>query len=120
MHEAGIVKMIIRTVEGIKQVEKFATVEKIVLEVGELSGVVPSYLEACYPAAVHKTFMQDTELEIEVVPGMARCLACNQEFRAYENDFSCPACSNTQLEALNGKDIMIKQIMVGDKVSGQQ
>jgi len=116
MHETGIVKMIIRTVEGIMREEKVETVEKIILEVGELSGVVPSYLEACYPAAVHKTFMQDTELEIEVVPGIARCLDCSHEFRAYECDFKCPVCSSTQLEAFKGKEFMIKQILVCDCV----
>ena len=41
----------------------------LVLQVGEESPVVPHYLEACYPAAVDGTLMEETKLKIEIVPG---------------------------------------------------
>ena len=52
MHELGILSAMVKTIEKVVQQEELTHVEKIVLEVGELSGVVPSYLESCYPAAV--------------------------------------------------------------------
>ncbi len=110
MHEVGIVKAVISTVEEIMKKEELECVRKIVLQVGELSGIVPSYLEACYPAAVHKTFMENTELEMEVVPGISRCLQCPREFNAYEYDFTCPGCGCKKLEAVSGKEFMIKEI----------
>ncbi len=111
MHEVGIVKAVISTVKGIMEEQELECVGKIVLQVGELSGIVPSYLEACYPAAVDNTFMEDTELELEVVPGISRCLDCNEEFNAYKEDFTCPVCRSKTLEALSGKEFMIKEIV---------
>ncbi len=111
MHELGVVKAVIQTVESIMVQEKLETVQKIVLEIGELSGVVPAYLEACYPAAVYNTAMEHTELAIETIPGMARCIRCNELFRAYEQDFICPHCGGKDLEAVSGKELMIKQIV---------
>ena len=57
--------------EVVKQVEDFAKkngvtkVQMIVLQIGELSPMIPKYVEACYPAAVDGTSLQDTELKID-------------------------------------------------------
>ena len=80
------------------------------LQVGELSGVVPSYLESCYPAAVYKTFMENTALELEIVPGIARCNDCGAEFNAVACDLQCPECASQNLTALSGRDLVIKEI----------
>ena len=78
MHELGLLSAMVKTIEGIAREEELERVEKIVLQVGELSGVVPAYLESCYPAAVYKTFMEDTALELEIIPGIARCGCCGR------------------------------------------
>ena len=43
MHELGLLSAMVKTIEGIAQEERLERVEKIVLQVGELSGVVPAY-----------------------------------------------------------------------------
>ena len=48
MHELGIVFHIIRQVEEIAVSNKVNEVKKVTLEIGEVSGVVPSYLEDCW------------------------------------------------------------------------
>lgn len=110
MHELGILSAMVKTIEKVVQQEELTHVEKIVLEVGELSGVVPSYLESCYPAAVYKTFLEDTALELEIVPGIARCNECGAEFNAVECDLKCPSCGGQKLAALSGRELLIKEI----------
>ena len=70
MHELGILDAMIHTIEDVVREEGAEEVERIVLDVGELSGVVPRYLEECWPAARYKTSMEETELEVCVVPGI--------------------------------------------------
>ena len=111
MHELGLLSAMVKTIEGIAKEENLERIEKIVLQVGELSGAIPSYIESCYPAAVYKTFMQDTELELEVVPGIARCNDCGSEFNALAHDLKCPGCGGQSLTALSGQELIIKEIL---------
>lgn len=111
MHELGIISSMVKTIEQIVQEQGLTQVQKLVLEVGELSGVVPRYMEECYPAAVYKTFMQDTVLELETVPGIVRCRTCGREFNAMQQDFHCPQCGGENLEILSGNDVIIKEIL---------
>ncbi len=112
MHEVGIISSMLRTVERIMAEEKLTRVDKIVLQVGELSGVVPHYMEECYPAAVYKTKFQDTKMEMEVIPGLVLCEQCGERFNAYQFDLSCPVCGNRQtLTPLSGRELTIKEII---------
>ncbi len=112
MHEVGIISSMLRTIEQIMEDEGLSRVEKIVLQVGELSGVVPHYMEECFPAAVYKTRFQDTKMEMEIIPGLVQCENCNQRFNAYAHDLRCPDCGNNErLTALSGQELMIKEIV---------
>ena len=111
MHELGILSSLVHTVQGIVRDEGLTEVEKIVIEVGELSGIVPRYIEQCYPAAVYKTFMEKTALELIVVPGIVKCRGCEQIFNAAANDLRCPGCGGQDLEILEGNDMIVREIV---------
>jgi hydrogenase nickel incorporation protein HypA/HybF len=111
MHELGILSALVNTIEGIVQKEGLTEVEKIVIEVGELSGIVPGYLEQCYPAAVYHTFMEKTTLELVVVEGIVKCRSCGLVFNAVSYDLSCPDCIGQDLEILMGNDIIVKELL---------
>lgn len=110
MHELGIISSMVKTIEEIIKEQGYTQVHKLVLEVGELSGIVPHYMEVCYPAAVYKTFMENSVLEMEVIPGIVRCKDCGKEFNATAHDFTCPHCQSQNMEILSGNDVMIKEI----------
>jgi len=113
MHELGILSAIVKTVMDIMAKEGLTAVEKIVLQVGELSGVLPHYVEECYPAAVYKTPLEKTKLEMEVLPGIVRCKACGEEFSGVQFNLKCPKCGSENLEALTGRELIIKEILAG-------
>ena len=111
MHEVGIINAMLKTLEKVMIQQKLTKVEKIVLHVGELSGVVPRYLLDCFPVAVHKTRFQDTKLELDIVPGMVKCNGCGLEFNGLQQDLTCPTCGNRQdLQRLTGNELLIKEI----------
>ena len=111
MHEVGIISSMLHTISEIMEREQLTKVETIVLEVGELSGVVPHYMEECFPAATYKTKFQDTKLEMIVIPGIVRCDRCGCEFNGYLHDLICPDCGNREkMTRLSGSELMIKEI----------
>ena len=110
MHELGLISAVVKTVEKIMAEEGLTSVEEIVLQVGELSGVIPRYIEECYPAAVYKTSLEKTKLIMEVVPGIVRCKICGEEFSGYLHDLKCPKCGSEELDALSGREFIIKEI----------
>lgn len=110
MHELGVISAMVKTIEDIITEQGYTQVHKLVLEIGELSGIVPHFMETCYPAAVYKTFMENSVLEMEIIPGLVRCKACGKEFNAVAQDLTCPQCDGQDLEILSGNDIMIKEI----------
>lgn len=110
MHELGVLSAIVKTIGQIVADEQLTKVDTIVLQVGELSGIVPSYLEECYPAAVYKTPFAETKLELEIIPGIARCRECGREFNVLASNLKCPVCFSENLEALSGREFTIKEI----------
>jgi len=115
MHELGIVMEVVRVVEDLAKEQDIQTVETIVLQIGELSGAVPQFIEACYPAAVDGSFMEDTKLEIEIIPGNARCLQCQTIFNVLKAEGHCTNCASKDFEVLSGKDFLIKEIRVPEE-----
>ena len=110
MHELGLCDALLRMVREISEKEELTRVEKITLEIGELSGVVPAYMADCWTAVVDGTEFQETELLIETAPGVARCLDCEQEFRIDLRTMRCPFCRSEKLMPLSGNDMTLKEI----------
>lgn len=81
------------------------------LQIGELSSMIPKYVEACYPAAVEGTLLKDTKLKIEILPGHGRCGACGKVFRVLEQEGICPVCGKKEAELLSGREFLIKEII---------
>jgi hydrogenase nickel incorporation protein HypA/HybF len=111
LHELGILIEVIETVENFAIKNALKKIDTLVLQIGELSSMIPRYIEACYPAAVDGTMLQETKLKIEILPGNAICKKCNKVFNLIENHSKCPYCGSEDWEILCGKEFMIKEII---------
>lgn len=69
LHELGAVIEVIKIIDEYVEQNDLTEVDKIVLQIGELSSMLPEYVEACYPAVVDGTNFEKTKLEIEIIPG---------------------------------------------------
>ncbi|MDX8361504.1 hydrogenase maturation nickel metallochaperone HypA [Cytobacillus sp. IB215316] len=111
MHELSVVIHVIKSVEDFAKTNALTKIDTLVLQIGELSSLIPKYIEACYPAAVDGTILQSTKLKIETLPGNAICKKCNIVFNLIENNSKCPKCHIKDFEILCGKEFMIKEII---------
>lgn len=112
MHEIGIVRSMCKTVLDYAKANNVQRISEIVCEVGELSLVIPEYVEELYPAVAAETPLKDTKLILENVPGMAECDECDEIFNVVENEGYCPNCGSFEKTVLTGKDFNIKEIHV--------
>lgn len=111
MHELGVMIEVIRTVEEFARENGLTKIDTLVLQIGELSSIIPRYVEACYPAAVDGTLLHETKLKIEILPGNARCTQCGKVYNLMQNDRACPDCGSREWELLGGREFMIKEIV---------
>jgi len=111
LHELGVVIDIVKKVEDIVRENSLTTVDTLVLQIGELSSMIPKYVEACYSAAVDGTLLEATNLRIEILPGEARCNDCHKDFNPIKHPEHCPYCGGTDGEITTGKEFMIKEII---------
>ena len=102
--------------EVVKQVEEYAkennvkNIETLVLQIGELSSIIPRYIEEVFPIAVERTSMKNTKLVIEILPGMGRCKACGFGYNIARSNRTCPLCGSNEWEIISGKEFNIKEI----------
>lgn len=112
MHEIGIVRSMCRTVLDYMEENNVAAISEIVCEVGELSLVIPQYVEELFPPVAKGTPLEGAKLILETVPGMAECDDCDEIFNVIEHEGYCPNCGSFEKTVLTGKDFTIKEIHI--------
>ena len=98
MHEIGIVRQIIGTVTEFAKQNDVTDISEVVVDCGELSLVIPKYLQDIYPVVAEGTLLEHAKLVVNVIPGMAECY--------------CPACGSFEKTVLSGRDFGIREIHV--------
>lgn len=110
MHELGLMKNLVDTIQTYAQKNGLLNVVKVRLEVGKFSGIVPEALEFCFDFCVKDTVLEGALLEIERVPATGKCKSCLTTFDLFDNDFSCPLCGAADWELISGKEFIIKYL----------
>ena len=111
MHELSVVLEVVKAVEKVAKEQNLTEIETLVLQIGELSSMIPRYVEACFPMAADGTILEHTKLEIEILPGNGLCKDCNKVFNLLANNQICPHCSGRRWELLSGREFYIKEIV---------
>lgn len=111
MHELSLVMEVVRKVEAVAKSNQVSQVDTIVLQIGEISPVVPHFVQACYPAAIDGTSLENTKLEIEMVKASASCTNCSKVFDPVEYHGVCPECSSKEHDIITGIEFIIKEIV---------
>jgi hydrogenase nickel incorporation protein HypA/HybF len=116
MHELSLLVEVVKIVEDLVIENKIKRLKAIVLQVGEVSSVVPSFMIEYFPVVtLDKPFFKDTELEIEMIPGEAKCFDCGEVFNIVETKGYCPKCNSFEKEVLRGREFLIKELVVYDE-----
>ena len=112
MHEIGIVRQLVRTVSDFAAEHEVRDIREVVVDCGELSLVIPEYLEELYPVVAKDSILKDAKLTIRIIPGLAECEDCDEIFSVVENKGVCPNCGSFEKTVLSGKEFSIREIVV--------
>ncbi len=116
MHEMSIALEVIEIVKAsLPAGAARVRVEKVNLQVGKMSAIVPRSLHFCYEIAVRNTPLAGSRLEIEEIPVVARCNGCGYEWVLESPAFQCPECDGTDIEMLSGRELDIVSIEIEEQ-----
>lgn len=108
MHEASLVAAMCAEIEALAQKQGASRVGRIVVRVGELSGVEKEALEFAFEVYKREhSLFADSSLQIEIISARRSCLSCRGEFTGAP---PCPQCGSLQTMALSGDELELNKI----------
>ena len=111
MHELGTIYYVIDTVEQLMAENQLTKVGSITLQVGEVSGIIPEYLQEFWEYARKKTeHFQETELIIEKLEAVTYCQDCGKTYSTMQYKKICPYCGSGNTVLVTGNEYIIKEI----------
>jgi hydrogenase nickel incorporation protein HypA/HybF len=108
VHELSIAESI---VAGVCERAAGAHVKRVIVEIGNLSGVVPDSVRFFFDACTKGTAIDGAELDIVEVKGLARCRSCGTESQADGLALSCP-CGSLDVDLVRGGELLVKAVEV--------
>lgn len=113
MHELGIVFYIIKDVKKAALEHAVEHVSAVVMNIGEVSTVVPGLLADCWRwAADREPLLKGCELKVNTIPALTHCDGCGAEYETVRYGKTCPHCHSGNTWLLQGNEVEIKEIEV--------
>lgn len=113
MHELGIVTYVAKTVTTIAEERGIREVGAVLLEIGEVSGIVGDYLVDCWNYFRKRyPVLRETELQYETLSAVTYCEECKEEYATVQYGRICPHCGSEKTYLLTGNECNIKELKV--------
>ena len=127
MHELGVTFHIMDHLEKVAKENEVEKIRKVVLELGEVSTVIESYLQNCWHSECHSlhcpvpdsvsqavphSLFEEAELIVETLPAITYCEECEKTYSTIEYGKICPHCGSEHTYLLQGSEFNIKEIEV--------
>jgi len=115
MHEMGIAMQIIDIAKAsIPENMKGTRIEKVNLQIGKLSAVVPTSLTFCFEIAAKDTPLEGAELNIDEVPVKAKCNKCDAQWTITDPVFNCVKCDSGDIDIISGRELDIVSLEIAE------
>lgn len=114
MHELSIMTSILDIVVRHAEANNAVSVKRIDLVVGELSDLIPEWMQRYFDYVSRDTIAENAVLAIEKIPALLRCRACAHEFTLDRESwqFTCTACESSDVEIVSGREFTVKSIEI--------
>ncbi|HOJ84859.1 MAG TPA: hydrogenase maturation nickel metallochaperone HypA [Bacillota bacterium] len=113
MHEVSIAENILSIAESAVQKNNLKRVVRVVLEIGQFSGVEPELLRFAFKVIKKGTVLEQAEIEIEVPPLLLYCNECETEYLGEIDQLRCPGCLKERFKVIRGREMMVRSIVGG-------
>jgi hydrogenase nickel incorporation protein HypA/HybF len=111
MHEYSVVQALIEQVQGYLTQHQACQIEKLVVQIGELSGVEPELFARAFETfKLAESGFEQAELVLQIQPVELNCQACGFNGPTQRYQYFCPTCQNDQVTITAGQDLLLLQI----------
>ena len=86
----------------------------MIVKIGKLVAVVPDSLQFCYEALTTGTHLENSELEINIIPILGECNDCGKSFEVESYFFTCPFCESSSVKITQGQELNISELEVDE------
>ncbi|HIR35141.1 MAG TPA: hydrogenase maturation nickel metallochaperone HypA [Candidatus Faecimorpha stercoravium] len=112
MHEMSILMSMVEMAEQYAKQQHAERITGISLEIGEMSAVVPEYVEFLFPDVTEGTMLEGAELSIRRQPVCVCCRDCDTVYEWRKEGFRCPACGSEAAQIVSGREFKIQSIEI--------
>ncbi len=109
MHELSITQSIIELISEQANGQK---VHHIVLEIGQLSAILPDAIRFCFDICAQGTVAEAAHLTIQEVAGKGQCRDCQHILILTEPFGLCDRCGSPHLNIIQGQELKIKAMEI--------
>ncbi|MEZ5673008.1 MAG: hydrogenase maturation nickel metallochaperone HypA [Thiotrichaceae bacterium] len=119
MHELSVCQALLAQVEQVAQQHQAIQVERLIVQVGVLSGIEPELLQQAFSIAqATSQLTQQSVLVIESLPIRVYCSHCGTESTATANRLICGNCGNWQTRLVSGDELLLKSVELVTELDG--
>ncbi|MFX1525898.1 MAG: hydrogenase maturation nickel metallochaperone HypA [Promethearchaeota archaeon] len=121
MHEFSFAYNIFKVAEATAIKNNAKRITEVVLEIGELTLIVPELLQRSFEMATKGSIAEGAILTIKITPGKIKCRECNKDsVVSITRDaqltglqlFQCSHCGSNNTEITEGKKANVKNIRI--------
>ena len=111
MHEMSYVARLCDLAAKTAKSEGMAKVTAIHADIGQMTGIVPFYMQKYFKTAAKNTILSEAELVIDIIPVTALCNTCKTEYTPdAEHDYLCPACKSGDCKIIKGREFLLTKV----------
>lgn len=110
MHEASLMRALLKQVAALADEHGGLAIDEIRVRLGPLSGVEPLLLRSAFEQLAPDSAAAGARLEIEEVSLLVRCDDCEAEFEPDGFRFHCLACDSGRTRIIQGDAMILESV----------
>jgi hydrogenase nickel incorporation protein HypA/HybF len=114
MHEYSIVQALIDQCEALAVTHNASAVSKVVVKIGQYSGVEPYLLETAFETFKERTVCHDAQFVMTIQPLVIVCYECGEESVLDQPHYICPICQSLDIRVTDGEEMMLMSLEMED------
>ncbi|MGD9970384.1 MAG: hydrogenase/urease nickel incorporation protein HypA [Sulfuricurvum sp.] len=110
MHEYSVVQALLEQCEHHARTNKARKITKVVVKIGQYSGVEPHLLEVAFNTFKETTVCDGAEFVMNVQPLVIRCRGCDTLTELEKPHYLCPACGSQDVGVEEGEEMYLMSL----------
>ncbi len=112
MHEISMMQNTLDIAIAEAQKRQATKIDRLTVNIGELSGVVPEALEFAFEVLIRGTMAENAQLEINPIAVVCYCQKCDLQFQPDSYIYECPQCQQISIDIIKGRELELASLVV--------